>query len=69
MDGLPAAAARELQIEITLEYDVDGIIHISAKELSTGQTISTTIEGTTKLTDSEVKSLAAAEKTNALGSK
>ena len=64
MDGLPDAAAHELQIEITLKYDVDGIIHVSAKELSTGKTLETTIEGTTKLTDNEVKALAAAEAAN-----
>ena len=61
MDGLPDAQAHELQIEITLKYDVDGIIHVSARELSTGKTLETTIEGTTKLTDNEVKALVAAE--------
>ena len=68
LDGLPPAEAHELEIEVEIEYDVDGIIHISAKELSTGISLQTTIEGTTKLTDDEVKSLASAEKKLALGS-
>lgn len=64
LDGLPDAGAHELQIEITMSYDVDGIIQIKARELSTGKTLEAKIEGSTKLSDNEVKSLAAAESMN-----
>lgn len=61
LNGIPPMPAGQAQIEITVEYDVDGIIHIHATEATSGIRLDTTIEGTTKLTDSEVKSLAAAE--------
>ena len=62
LSGLPdSTAPQQLDIEITLNYDVDGIIHVSARENSTGVSIETTIEGSSKLSDREVKALAAAE--------
>lgn len=49
-------------IELSMTYTVDGIIEISADELSSGTHLDARIEGSTKLTDNEVKTLAAAEK-------
>lgn len=62
LSGIPPMAAGEPQIEVEFEYDVDGIIHIHAKELKSGISLDATIDGTTKLSDEEVKTLAAAEK-------
>jgi molecular chaperone DnaK len=61
LSGIPPMPAGQPQLEITFEYDVDGIIHIHAVELTSGVKLDTTIEGTTKLSDNEVKMLAAAE--------
>lgn len=61
LSGIPPMPKGRAQIEICFEYDVDGIIHIHAKELTSGVELDTTIEGSTKLTDNEVKALAAAE--------
>lgn len=69
LDGIPAMPAGQPQIDITLKYDVDGIIHISATERTTGAHIDVTIEGSTKLSDDEVFSLAAAEESLKLSAK
>ena len=67
LEGIPPMRRGEPQIEITLKYDVNGIINVSATELSSMSHIEVTIEGSSKLSENEVNALAAAEK--ALGSK
>lgn len=59
LDGIPPMPAKQPVISVTYEYDVDGIIHISAEEKTSGVKLDTTIDGTTKLTESEIKMLAA----------
>lgn len=61
-------ASHELKIEITISYNVDGLIELKAREQTSGTSIDVKIEGTTKLEESEVKSLAAAERIASLGS-
>lgn len=61
LSGIPPMRAKEPIISVTYEYDVDGIIHIHAEEATSGIQLDTVIEGTTKLTDNEVKALASAE--------
>ena len=68
MSGWDTNIPREqVIIELAMTYTVDGIIEISATELSSGVHLDTKIEGSTKLSDSEVKSLAAAEKKTLAG--
>lgn len=63
LKGIPPMRCGEPQIEIELSYNADGIIVVSAKELSTGTHIDVQIEASTKLSDNEVRALAAAEAT------
>lgn len=51
----------QVRIQLDMTYTVDGIVEISATELSSGVHLETKIEGSTKLSDNEVKMLAAAE--------
>lgn len=62
LDGIPPMPARQPQIEITLTYDVNGIVQVYAKELTSGVEINVKIEGTTKLDDREIAMLSAAER-------
>ena len=59
LSGIPPMPARTPVISVTYEYDVDGIIQIHAEEKTSGIKLDTTIDGSTKLTDSEIKMLAA----------
>lgn len=45
----------EPQIEVTFDIDANGIMHVSAKEKSTGKEQKVTIQGATGLSDEEVQ--------------
>ena len=51
---LPAKRRGEAQIEVTFDIDANGILHVSAKELSTGQEQKVTIQGATGISDEEI---------------
>lgn len=53
---LPAKRRGEAQIEVTFDIDANGILHVSAKELSTGQEQKVTIQGATGISDEEIAS-------------
>jgi molecular chaperone DnaK len=53
------------QVEITYDIDANGILHVTAKEKSTGKEASITIQNTTTLSDDEVERMVAAAKANA----
>ncbi len=54
LDGLPPMPAGLPQIEITYDIDANGVLHVTAKEKSTGKEAKITIQNTTTLADDEV---------------
>lgn len=54
LEGFPAMPAGMPQVEITYDIDANGILHVTAKEKSTGKEASITIQNTTTLSEDEV---------------
>ncbi len=54
LEGFPPMPAGMPQIEITYDIDANGILHVTAKEKSTGKEASITIQNTTTLAEDEV---------------
>jgi len=54
LDGIPPMMAGMPQIEISYDIDANGILHVTAKEKSTGKEASITIQNTTTLSEDEV---------------
>ncbi len=52
--GIPPAPRGVPQIEVTFDIDVNGIVHVSAKDLGTGKEQTITITGSTNLTEEEI---------------
>jgi len=59
LDGLPPMPAGMPQIEITYDIDANGVLHVTAKEKSTGKAANITIQNTTTLGDDEVEKMVA----------
>jgi molecular chaperone DnaK len=57
--GLPPAPRGVPQIEVTFDIDANGIIHVSAKDLGTGNEQQIRIEGGSGLSDDEVERMLA----------
>ena len=55
LNGIRRAMAGVPQIEVTFDIDVDGIVHVSAKDLGTGKEQSITITAGSNLSDSEIR--------------
>ena len=55
LTGIPAARRGIPQIEVTFDIDANGIVNVSAKDLSTGKQQQITISGSTALSDDEVE--------------
>jgi molecular chaperone DnaK len=55
LEGIPPMPAGMPQIEITYDIDANGILHVTAKEKSTGKAASITIQNTTTLSEEEVE--------------
>lgn len=55
LDGIPPMRRGEAQIEITFDIDANGILSVSAKELSTGKTQNIRIEAGTGLSKEEIE--------------
>lgn len=53
LTGIPPAPMGIPQIEVTFDIDVNGILHVSAKDLGTGNEQKITISASTKLTDDQ----------------
>lgn len=53
--GIPPAPRGIPQIEVTFDIDVNGIVHVSAKDLATSKEQSIRISGTTKLSEEEIE--------------
>jgi len=55
LDGLPPAPRGVPQIEVTFDIDVNGILHVSAKDLGTGKEQKISITGSSGLSKEEVE--------------
>lgn len=55
LDGIKRAPAGVPQIEVTFDIDVDGIVKVSAKDLSTGKEQMITISSSSNLTEEEIE--------------
>src|SRR5690606_31297809 len=65
LEGIPPMPAGVPQIEVTYDMDANGILHVTAKEKSTGKEASITIQNTTTLSDDEVERMVADAKSHA----
>ena len=54
LTGIPPAPRGIPQIEVTFDIDANGIIHVSAKDLGTGNQQAITIKGDRKLSEDEI---------------
>ena len=54
LTGIPAARRGVPQIEVTFDFDANGIVKVSAKDKGTGKEQQITISGSTALSDDEV---------------
>ncbi len=55
LSGIPSAPRGIPQIEVTFDIDANGIIHVSAKDLGTGNQQAITIKGDRRLSEEEIK--------------
>jgi len=55
LTDIPPAPRGQPQIEVAFDIDADGILHVSAKELTTGKAQKIRIEAKSGLTESEIK--------------
>lgn len=54
LTGIPAAPRGVPQIEVTFDIDANGIVHVSAKDLGTGNEQNITITASTNLSDDDI---------------
>ena len=63
LTGIPPAPRGVPQIEVSFDIDANGIVHVSAKDLGTGNEQKVTITASTNLSDAEIeKAVKEAEK-------
>ena len=63
LSGIPSAPRGVPQIEVTFDIDANGIVHVSAKDLGTGNEQKITIAASTNLSDADIdKAVKEAEK-------
>lgn len=55
LEGIPPMPAGVPQIEVCFDIDANGILHVTAKEKSTGREASITIQNTTTLSEEEIQ--------------
>ena len=54
LTGIPAAPRGVPQIEVTFDIDANGIVHVSAKDMATGNSQNVSITASTNLTDDDI---------------
>ncbi|MGA1821128.1 MAG: molecular chaperone DnaK [Thermoplasmatota archaeon] len=59
LTGIPPAPRGIPQIEVTFEIDVNGIVHVMAKDMATGNSQDIVVSGTGALSDEEVERMMA----------
>ena len=57
LDGIPPSPRGLPQVEVTFDIDANGILHVSAKEKTTGKEQKITITASTSLSDAEVQKM------------
>jgi molecular chaperone DnaK len=57
LEGIPPAPRGVPQIEVTFDIDVNGIVHVSAKDKSTGKEQKVTIQASGGLKDDEIEDM------------
>ena len=55
LTGIPAAPRGVPQIEVTFDIDANGIVHVSAKDMATGNQQKVVITASTNLTEQEIE--------------
>ena len=55
LSGIPAAPRGVPQIEVTFDIDANGIVHVSAKDMATGNEQKVSITASTNLTDEDIE--------------
>ena len=64
LDGIPPARRGVPQIEVMLDVDANGILHVSAEDKGTGKKQSIRIEGSSNLSDDEIERMKREAKEN-----
>lgn len=64
LDGIPPARRGVPQIEVSLDVDVNGILHVSAEDKGTGKKQSIRIEGSSSLSEDEIERMKREAKEN-----
>ncbi|MDD9331026.1 MAG: Hsp70 family protein, partial [Bartonella sp.] len=57
LDGIPPAPRGLPQIEVTFDIDVNGIVHVSAKDKASGKEQKVTIQASGGLSDTEIEQM------------
>ena len=65
LDGIPPAPRGVPQVEVTFDIDTSGILSVTAKDNATGKEQSIKIQGSTGLTDDEIKEMTKQAEVNA----
>ena len=65
LEGIPPMPAGRAQIEVTFDIDANGILHVTAKEKTSGKESSIRIENTTTLDKSDVEKMVREAEQNA----
>ena len=65
LDGIPPSRRGTPQIEVTIDIDANGIIHVTAGDKATGKTQDIRIEASSGLTEEEIKKMKADAELNA----
>ena len=55
LTGIPAAPRGVPQIEVTFDIDANGLVHVSAKDMATGNSQQVAITASTNLTDEDIE--------------
>ena len=69
LEGIPPMRAGQAQIEVTFDIDANGILHVTAKEKTSGKESSIRIENTTTLDKSDVERMVQEAEQNAAADK
>ncbi len=65
LDGIPPSPRGVPQVEVTLDIDANGILHLNAKDNATGKSQSIRIEASSGLSDDEINKMKAEAEANA----
>ncbi len=69
LEGIPPMRAGQAQIEVTFDIDANGILHVTAKEKTSGKESSIRIENTTTLDKTDVERMVKEAEQNAAADK